>query len=357
MSMRLSRLLLPILLAAATLPAHASDPVRVTPDVRSPLATTASIIERQFGPLDAFQIGRRLRSAGVSDTLDAGIASSPLLVRVPAKPAADGRYGLLVFLGDNQQARFDSGWGNALDGHGVIFVSPDNAGDEASVLEQRMPLALQAYEYARKHYDIDPARVYVAGAGGGARIAQRLALSYPDVFSGAIANAGAAELGTEAPAPDPTLLQLLRTRSTLVFATSRHDEPAFTQQRVALKSLHAYCIASTPEFDNGHTIAGHAGINGLFLNDFLRAFETPRRPDGTAQADCEQAFQRNAVASLAAIRQLQASGRRQEALKALVTFDHAYGRLFADDELALAKAINPAFFDGAAGAAATPESH
>lgn len=357
MSMHTLRLSLAALLAMAALPSQAADPVHVTPDTRSPLATTTGLVERQFSPLDAHQILRKLHTLGVTDTLDAGLATTPLVVRVPDKPASDGRYGLLVYLGDVSKARYDFEWGNALDAHGVIFVSPDNAGDDASALEQRMPLALHAYEYARQHYNLDPDRIYIAGAAGGARVAQRLSLAYPDIFDGAIANVGAAELGTEAPVPAPELLQRLRHHSTLLFATSRRDQPAFSEQQRGLKSLRAYCVANVRDFDNGHTVGGHAGITGLFLNDYLDTFEAPRTPDTAAQAECEQAMQRDAGSALADIRKQAASGRRADALKALAAFDHAYGHLFADEELALARELNPAFFDAATTPAPVQESH
>lgn len=355
--MRIPGLLFAALLTTTALPSQAAEPLHVTPDTRSPLATTASLVERQFSPLDGYQILRKMHAAGVTDTLDENLAHTPLLVRMPDKPAADGRYGLLVFLGSNKQARYEFEWSNALDAHGVIFVSPDNAGDEASILEQRMPLALHAYEYARSHYNLDPDRIYIAGAGSGARIAQRLALSYPDIFSGVIANVGAAELGTEAPVPTPALLQRLRTHSSLLFATSRHDQPAFSEQQRTLKSLRAYCVANVRDFDNGHTVAGHAAITGVFMNDFLDAFSAPRSTDAQAQAACEQGVDRDAAAALGNIRRLRDAGRREEALKALAVFDHAYGHLLRDDELALARDLNPTFFDAPAPPAPVQASH
>jgi hypothetical protein len=42
---------------------------------------------------------------------------------------------------------------------------------------------------------------------------------------------------------------------------------------------------------------------------------------------------------------LDVGGDHAGALKALATFDHAYGRLLFDEEVALAKQLNPEFFD------------
>jgi len=339
------------LLFALPLLAWAGEPTRVTPTTPSPLATPSELVERQFGPLRAFQIQGKLASRGLGNASPIKLADERLLVRVPDRPAADGRYGLLIYLDSRPHGQFNFEWSNVLDSHAVILVSPDDAGDDAATLDRRIPLALDAYEYARGTYHLDPDRVYIAGDGGGSRLAQNLALSFPDVFSGAISNSGAVELGTQAlPVPAAILLERLRSHSRLVFAASSHDEPAFTDQRRALKSLHTYCIPGAEVFENGHTLVGHAGISGRFLNDYLDSLAAPRgaAPD---QAACDDALHRDAASALANIRQLHASGRRDEALKALVAFDSAYGRLFLDDEVALVKQVNPAFFAPSAPAA------
>lgn len=351
-----------ILLGVSQVPARAAEPVRITPTVPSPLATTMQLVERQFSPLEAFQIQRKLRTLGMNDASDVSdLSDERLLVRVPAKPASDGRYGLLVFVDPRNQPRFDFEWNNVLDEHGVIFVSPDNAGDDARALERRIPLVLHAYEYARRTYKLDPDRVYVAGAAGGSRLAQRLAFAYPDIFTGAVVNSGAVELGTqESPTPSSDSLQRLRTHSRLMFATAIPDQPAFSEQQRSLKSLRAYCVPIARVFENGHTIAGHASLNSRMLADILRAMEAPRGEDEHPKPGCEEVLLRTATADLERIRQLDAGGNRAGALKALINFDHAYGRLLFDDEVALAKQLNPKFFEEpmpSASGTPAPESH
>ena len=103
-------------------------------------------------------------------------------------------------------------------------------------------------------------------------------------------------------------------------------------------------------FENGHVLVGHAVINGLFLNDFIHALDAPRSADASGQSACEANLARDARSSLATIRQLDANGRHDEALKSLVAFDSAYGRLFLDDTVALVKQIDPAFFSTPAAA-------
>lgn len=333
------------LLSALPLLAWAGEPTRVTPTTLSPLATAAELVERQFGPLSAFQIQGKLASLGLGSAPQIKLADERLLVRVPDRAAADGRYGLLIYLDSRPHGQLNFEWNNVLDSHAVIVVSPDNAGDDAATFDRRIPLALTAYEYARRTYNLDPDRVYLAGDGGGSRLAQNLAMSFPDVFSGAIINSGAVELGTRAlPVPAPALLERLRTHSRLVFAASSHDEPAFTDQRRTLKALGTYCVTGVEVFENGHTLVGHASISGRFLSDFLDSLAAPREA-APGQAACDDALHRDARSGLANIRQLHANGRQDEALKALVAFDSAYGRLFLDEEVALVKQVNPAFFE------------
>ena len=333
-------------LLAYSAAAPAAEPVRVTPTDPSPLSTTEKLIERQLSPLDATQVLRRIRELGVADALGLrDLATEKLLLRIPAKTGPDGRYGLLVFMDPRPKARMDPQLNNVLDGSGLIWISPDNAGDDANELERRIPLALLAYEYVRKNYDLNPDRVYLAGSAGGSRLAQRLLFTYPDIFTGAIVDSGAAELGTRSlPVPADSLLERLRARSQIAFATSKHDQPAFSEQQRAIKSMRTYCIPVTRIFDNGHTVEGHASLTPVLLFDALKAFETPRGAEQGIDEGCVQTLRQGALAELARIRQMDAGDDHAGALNALVDFDHAYGRLLPDEEIALAKQLKPEFF-------------
>ena len=345
MKLRVLAFIVASLLAySAAIPA--AEPVRVAPTHPSPLSTTEKLIERQLSPLDAVQVQRRMHDLGVADAPNPrDPAAEKLLVRMPAKAGPDGRYGLLVFMDPRPKARLDPQLNNVLDSSGLIWISPDNAGDDANEFERRIPLALLAYEYVRGAYDLDPDRVYLAGSAGGSRLAQRLLFTYPDVFTGAIINSGAAELGTRGlPVPSAALLERLRTHSQIAFATSSHDQPAFSEQQRALKSMHAYCVPVARVFDNGHTIAGHAPLTPVLLFDALKTFEAPRGPEQVPDQACMQALRQGALAELERIRRMDAGGEQAGALKALVDFDHAYGRLLPDEEIALAKQLKPEFF-------------
>src|SRR5208282_4778992 len=55
--------------------------------------------------------------------------------------------------------------------------------------------ALLAAQNIMHRYTVNPDRVYVAGFSGGSRVAMRLALGYPDLFRGALLNAGSDPIG------------------------------------------------------------------------------------------------------------------------------------------------------------------
>jgi len=67
--------------------------------------------------------------------------------------------------------------------------------NDASTVDRREPLALLAAQNVMAQYPVDPQRVYIGGFSGGSRVALRLALGYPDVFHGALLNAGSDPIG------------------------------------------------------------------------------------------------------------------------------------------------------------------
>jgi len=69
-------------------------------------------------------------------------------------------------------------------------------------------MALLAAYNTMKQYPVDPQQVYIGGFSGGARVALRLALGYPDVFHGALLNAGSDPAGTlDVPLPPADLFR------------------------------------------------------------------------------------------------------------------------------------------------------
>jgi predicted esterase len=113
------------------------------------------------------------------------------LVRVPDSYAANVPYGLVVFIDADEVINdVPDGWASVLDARQLLFVSPENGGNDQDN-NRRMGLAVLGALEMMKHYRIDPSRVYVAGYSGGARMAGMLGFYQPDVFRGTIQNCGA----------------------------------------------------------------------------------------------------------------------------------------------------------------------
>ena len=112
-------------------------------------------------------------------------------VHVPATYVGDNSYGLVVFI-DAEEAvsEVPDGWMSVLDARHMLFVVPQNGGNDQDN-DRRMGLAVLGALEVMKRYRIDPSRVYVAGYSGGARIAGKLGFYQSDIFHGTIQNCGA----------------------------------------------------------------------------------------------------------------------------------------------------------------------
>jgi hypothetical protein len=112
-------------------------------------------------------------------------------------PKYDGKkpFGLLVFISPGPKggvAGFDrdGGWRKSLDEREIIWIGPNNAGNNRPPL-MRLSLALDAAHNAAKKWKIDPERVYIGGVSGGGRCTSMLLMGFPDVFRGGYSIIGA----------------------------------------------------------------------------------------------------------------------------------------------------------------------
>jgi hypothetical protein len=277
-------LALPVLLCALAAllglapPARAGTVSLVTFTETTPLSSNAEIVRRMVSP----ETRARVIQSGVN------LASQPLdpsaeqfLLYVPGdKPA--GGYGLLVFVPPWKQARVPDGWADALDRQGLILVTAANSGNDADDFARRIPLALIAEQNTDKRYAIDPDEIFVGGFSGGARVAFKLALGYPDIFKGALLDAGADPIDTESlPLPPPDLFARFKA-SRLVFVTGDGDSGALRMDAASLSSLRTHCVLNTEE--QVLPSVGHAIADG---GAFASALEALLRPQvGNAQSPC-----------------------------------------------------------------------
>lgn len=103
-------------------------------------------------------------------------------------------HGLFVFLPPSE-APAPEGWLRELARRRLIWASPRNAGNDRG-WPIKLQLALDTVHNVKQRYDIDPARVYIAGYSGGGSMASILIRGYPEVFTGAYCMLGYSFTGT-----------------------------------------------------------------------------------------------------------------------------------------------------------------
>lgn len=290
----------------------------------SELATSTRIVQRLLSPLSAAQIGRSLQSTHqrlAEQPID--LAAETFTVYVPAvKPP--GGYGLLVFIAPWPQAHLPRGWDVVLDRYGVIFVTAARSGNEASVLERRAPLALLAAGNVMRRYAVDPERVFAGGFSGGSRVAERLALGYPDLFRGALLNSGSDPIeGNPVAAPARELLQRFQESSRLVYVTGEHDPANLTLDASSIQSMHHWCVYDT----EARVIPGaaHEVAPAASLDSALRALLQHSAANAGKTAACRAELQQQVAQELARVARLIAGGKGGEARKQLAQIDRRFG--------------------------------
>ena len=267
----------------------------------TPLATVREIARRTLTPL-TFEAGKDV----LKDTQAVDLGKELFSVYVPAgEPPAAG-WGLLVYVAPWEEPTRPKRWRPALDNHRVIFVAAAKSGNENSVLDRRLPLALLAWHNIDKRYRIDPQRTYIAGMSGGSRVAEIAALAYPDVFKGALLNAGSEPIGGENGVyiPPRDLFEQFQ-HSRIVFITGDADQLNLDYDQLSRSSLKHYCV-----FDVETLWAhrkGHEPFDGKELDQALAALDK-RTPGGTTE--CNSRLQEE-------VREAAARARTPDELKAL----------------------------------------
>ena len=300
-----------------------------------PLANASELIRRLSSPLAADAAQAALARSGQAlkeQTLDLG--RERFTVHVPPGPAPAGGYAVLVFIPPWEDARLPPAWAPVFDRAGMIFVSAARSGNQASVLGRREPLALVAARNIASLYPVDPRRVFVGGFSGGSRVAMRLAIAYPDVFAGALLNAGADPLGGGlANIPPAELFARVQERSRIVLVSGEADGVNLEMDSDSEQSLRSWCVFNTDTQIAGGL--GHDPATADALARALRHLMAEPRPDPGRLAACRAGVARRLTASLDQAGRLIAAGRRADAQKRLIAIDRQYGGLAAPRILAL----------------------
>jgi len=324
--------------------AHAAPPGTLREVVfseYSPLSGNAELARRILSPLAAARVSEMLAESGKQmrdQPID--LSGEKFAVYVPQRVPGAG-YALLVFVPPWNDARLPDGWAPVLDQEGVVFVAAARSGNDQNVLGRRMPLALLAEQNAASRYRIDPQRVFVAGFSGGSRVALRLALAYPDIFHGAILNAGSDQIGSaRIPLPPRELFLQFQQSTHLVYVTGDGDMFHLAADLASIRSMEAWCVIGVE--DQTAPFADHEVIGSAALSRALEALFHPVSPEAAKLDGCRAAIDAELTARLAQVRTLIAGGERNSARQLLQDTDARYGGLAAPGSTELAKALGGA---------------
>jgi hypothetical protein len=301
----------------------------------TPLSQGSEIARRLLTPLTYARLEHYLAAHHVAmREQSVELAQEHFVLHVPAGAPPEPGYGLLVFVPPWPQAELPQGWARELDRRGLIYVSMANAGNAADVIDRRVPLALLAWANVGRRYPLDPARVYVGGFSGGARVALRIALGYPDVFHGALLEAGSDPPGSVALSlPPATLLHRFQQDTRLVFLTGGQDAAHLQMDAASRRALRRWCVTDlarvTPPW-LGHAIAGAADLGRA-----LDALAQPAPPDPGVLAACRARNEAGLAAALSGVRDALDHGDRRRAQRQLAAIDMRFGGLAAAPVLEL----------------------
>jgi hypothetical protein len=212
----------------------------------SPYSTNVELSRRTLSPITADALFANLakdhkRMAGQPLVPD----QERFILFVPPIMPPEG-YGMLVFVGPWELAKLPQGWGDVLDQMGVIYVSAARSGNEQITLARREPLALMAASAVQTLYKVNPAHIFIGGMSGGSRVAERLAVAYPDLFKGALLEAGSDPIGEPGlEIPSKELFGQFQEESRLVFVTGDQDRINRELDQETLGSLASFCVFGT----------------------------------------------------------------------------------------------------------------
>jgi predicted esterase len=247
----------------------------------SELAGSDELARRLLSPVQARRIQQH--------TSPVSLAQERFALYVPSKQPPNG-YALLVFVPPWEQAEVPHNWTPVLERHGFILVTAAHSGNDADAFDRRAALAVLGAVNVMASYRVDPRRVYVGGFSGGSRIAMRVALGYPDLFHGALLDAGSDPVGDAiAPPPEP-LLEQFQTGSRLVYLTGQQDSAHLDRDRQSRRSLAQWCISDVQVI--GMPWVGHELAEPSAFERALVALEQHRPPDTAKLQTCRAHLQR-----------------------------------------------------------------
>jgi hypothetical protein len=304
----------------------------------SPMSRSTEVTLRLLSPLANAEVARVLAksAAGLREqAIDLSVETFDVYVPPRLPPAG---YGLLVFIPPWQKSYLPAGWASVLNKHGVIFVSASKSGNDENVLDRRIPLALLGAFNLMQLYPIAKDHVYIGGFSGGSRVAMRAALGYPDLFHGAMLNAGSDRLGTELLILPPSdLFKQFQSSTRLVYVTGSEDSWIIQSDIASRQSAYELCVSGTTT--DTMIRVGHEIADPISLDRALGALEARVAPDEAKLAACREHLEKAMLERLRSVKDLLDSDKLRDASKLLTKIDTQYGGLAAPESLNLAGRI------------------
>lgn len=305
--------------------------------VYSPLAEQREFARRAMLP-STFDRMTRFEAAGNTElkphVLD--LSKELLDAYIPKHRPANG-YGVLVFIPPTPEWPVPKAYIATLEERGIIWVAARRSGNLQNVYDRRMPLALHALAWAEKHYPVDPTRRYVSGFSGGGRVAQRVALAYPDVFSGAMLIAGSDPFNENATVVPPAeLFPLFQERMRIAYVTGANDLVNRAHDQRTRESMQAYCVAHLFKHVQSRTEHWIPPKRG-----FARALadlDTPM-PVPAELAACQARLRADIEAAKADVQRLVDGHQDDAAGAALTALEARYGGLVAPESVRWARVL------------------
>ena len=321
---------------AQTAPSGLKDDVVFT--AYSSVSNAAELVRRLCSPLTALRLNQSAERA--SQTLlgqPIDLTKERYSVYVPAHPhSPQGTYSLLVFIPPWSRAEVPRQWISTLNRYNTILVTAARSGNDAPTLDRREPLALLAAHNIMQQYPIDPQQVYIGGFSGGARVALRLALGYPDVFRGALLNGGSDPIGTaDVPLPPAELFRRFQESTRLVFLTGEHDQENLASEMHTRQSLDKWCVFDVVSVNEPRT--AHELADGSTLGRSLEALLSVRKTPSGKLAGCRARIDAELSAHLKQVEDAFARGESASAKQLLEKIDDRFGGLAAPQSVELAR--------------------
>ncbi len=301
----------------------------------SPLVDGGEFSRRLLSPIAADDLSRFLQSQRRDLAPEPFAAGAERIdLRVPAIEPPGG-YGLIIFVPASPAFALPADWKRPLDERGLIFVSLRDAGNDADVIGRRIPLVLHAHKFVADRYRLDPARIHVSGFSGGARLAQRVAMGWPDVFGGSLQFAGSVIVGqSRLPPPPSELMQRFRRQTRVVMVSGAIDMANRRNDALARDTLQSLCATNVQTIVPARL--DHWVPDGRVLAKALDRLEAPAAaPD----AACEARLQAQIDGELAQAAADADAGRDAEATARLLAIDDRWGGLAAPASVELARRL------------------